>query len=61
MNGLAIFAFVIMPMIVVTIGYVAMRLHDASIDRYLKNNSLDGKNASPPALTPASPAGDRSA
>ncbi len=36
MNGLAIFAFVIMPIIVVTIGYVAVRLHEASIDRYLQ-------------------------
>ena len=30
MNGLAIFAFVVMPAVIVTLGYVAVRLHEAA-------------------------------
>lgn len=43
MNGLAIFAFVVMPMIVVAIGYIAVRLHEASLDRYLAKERSEGR------------------
>jgi uncharacterized membrane protein len=43
MNGLAIFAFVIMPMIVVAMGYIAVRLHEASLDRYLEKQRSEGR------------------
>lgn len=33
MNGYAIFAFVVTPAIVVALGYVAVRLHERSLDR----------------------------
>lgn len=33
MNGLAIFAFVIMPIVVVTMAYIAVLLHEAAARR----------------------------
>lgn len=42
MNGLAIFAFIVMPMIVVAMAYVVDRLHEASMKRYLENKRSDG-------------------
>ena len=41
MNEYAILAFVIMPIVVVTIGYVAMRLHEREADRLQKRDPAE--------------------
>lgn len=40
MNEYAIFAFVVMPIVVVTLGYVAVRLNEWDLDRKRANREL---------------------
>lgn len=48
MNGLAVFAFVIMPMIVVAMGYVAVLLHEAASRRL---DEAEARRAKPQPIT----------
>ena len=50
MNGLAIFAFVIMPMIVVAMGYIALLLHEAAARRL---DEAEARSSQPSTGRPA--------
>jgi hypothetical protein len=39
MNEFGLLAFVVMPALVVLMGYVAMRLHERTVGRFVKEQS----------------------
>jgi uncharacterized membrane protein len=46
MNGLWVFAFVVLPVLVVAMGWTAVRLHERALDRELdRRETADGKPA----------------